>query len=74
MGDTSTAAAAAQARVHEQLGGPGRLRLALELSQVARELALAGLRHRHPDWSSERLHRELLRLALLPGHLPPPLR
>ena len=74
MRDTTSAAAAAQAHAHRQLGGPGRLRLAFELSMLARELTLAGLRRSHPDWSPGQLRRELLRVCLLPGDLPPPLR
>ena len=74
MRDTTSAAAAAQAQAQQQLGGPGRLRLAFEMSELARQLALAGLRRSHPDWSPQQLHRELLRLCLLPGDLPPPLR
>mgnify|MGYP006137444093 CR=1 FL=1 len=30
----------------------------------AREITLAGIRHRHPDWTDEDVHRELLRLLL----------
>ena len=73
MRDT-TSAAAAQARAQQQLGGRGRLRLAFEMSLLARELTLAGLRRSHPDWSPSQLRRELLRLCFLPGDLPPPLR
>jgi hypothetical protein len=72
--DTTTAAAAAQAQAQQQLGGPGRLRLAFEMSVLARELTLAGLRRSHPDWSPRELSRELLRLCFLPGNLPPLLR
>ena len=74
MRDTTSAAAAAQARAQQQLGRPGRLRLAFEMSELARELALAGLRGAHPDWSPRQLRRELLRLCFLPGDLPPALR
>jgi hypothetical protein len=74
MRDTTSAAAAAQAQAQRQLGGPGRLRLAFEMSVLARELTLAGLRRSHPDWSPGQLRRELLRLCFLPGKLPPPLR
>ncbi|MEO6055421.1 MAG: hypothetical protein ABIQ49_01140 [Gemmatimonadales bacterium] len=74
MRDTTTTAAAAQAHAQRQLGGPGRLRLAFEMSILARNLTLAGLRRAHPDWSPAQLHRELLRLCFLPDDLPPPLR
>src|SRR6185437_3858152 len=55
MRDTTSAAAAAQARAQHQLGGPGRLRLAFEMSLLARELTLAGLRRSHPEWSPRQL-------------------
>ena len=74
MRDTTSTAAAAQVQAQRQLGGPGRLRLAFEMSVLARELTLAGLRRSHPDWSPRQLRRELLRLCFLPGDLPPPLR
>jgi hypothetical protein len=74
MRDTTSTAAAAQFRAQQRLGGAGRLQLAFEMSLLARELALAGLRRSHPDWSPRQLRRELLRLCFLPGDLPPALR
>jgi hypothetical protein len=74
MRDTTSAAAAAQVRAQQQLGGAARLRLAFEMSQLARELTLAGLRRSHPDWSPGQLRDELLRLCFLPRGLPPALR
>jgi hypothetical protein len=74
MRDTTSAAAAAQAEAQRKLGGPGRLRLAFEMSVLARELTLARLRRSHPDWSPRQLRRELLRLCFLPNDFPPPLR
>ena len=74
MRDTTRTAAAAQIRAQQRLGGAGRLQLAFEMSLLARELTLAGLRRSHPDWSSRQLRRELLRLCFLPGDLPPALR
>jgi hypothetical protein len=74
MRDTTSTAAFAQAQAQRELGGPGRLQLAFEMSVLACELTLAGLRRSHPDWSSAQLRRELLRLCFLPGDLPRPLR
>lgn len=74
MRDTARAAAAAQAQAQRRLGGAGRLRLAFEMSVLARELAMARLRQEHPDWSPGQLRREILRYSFLPGPLPPPLR
>lgn len=74
MRDTTPAAAAAQVSAQRELGGPGRLRLALEMSVVAREFAMARLRREHPDWSPSRLRLELVRYSFLPDPLPARLR
>jgi len=44
--------------------------LAFEMSLFARDLAKAGIRHEHPEWSEARVARELLRLAFFPAPLP----
>jgi hypothetical protein len=74
MRDTTDAVALAQLNVYRRLEGPARLRLAFEMSKIARGLALARLRHQHPGWSIDDLHRELLRYSLLPGPVPLPLQ
>jgi hypothetical protein len=79
MDDTSPAAEEIQARIHRRMSGPERLMLAFEMSESARELALARLRRAHPDWTDHELRRELLRYAFLavdgaPAELPVPLR
>lgn len=38
--------------------------MACHMSDDAREVTLAGIRHRHPDWTDDAVHRELLRLTL----------
>ena len=68
--DTSPVAAELQIDVQRRLGGAGRLRLALEMSDLARELTRTRLRTAHPDWSERRLSLELARYALLPLPLP----
>jgi hypothetical protein len=57
--DTTRDAAEVQAWVQERLGGAARLRLAYEMSDAARALALAGLRARRPDATLEELSRAL---------------
>lgn len=79
MNDTSPAAEEIQARIHRRMTGVERLMLALEMSESARELALARLRRVHPDWTDRELMRELLRYAFLSvdgalAELPVPLR
>ena len=79
MNDTSPAAEEIQARIHRRMTGEERLVLALEMSDSARELAIARLRRVHPHWTDRELRRELLRYAFLavdgvPAELPLPLR
>jgi hypothetical protein len=73
MKDTSKAVAEAQIAVYRNLAGAARLRLAFEMSDLARALAAARLRLEHPRWTAGRLNRELLRQSLLPAALPAPL-
>lgn len=74
MGDTTEAATLAQINVYRRLEGPARLRLAIEMSLMARDLARARLRAQHPGWSADEVNRELLRYSLLPDPLPQLLR
>jgi hypothetical protein len=60
--DTSEKAAAIHDRVLDALGPEGRFELAMQMSELAREFALAGLRDQHPDWTDAQLRRELVRL------------
>ena len=62
--DTSAAARRVQIQTLRRLDGPTRLRMALHMSDDSRDVALAGIRHRHPDWTDEDVHRELLRVLL----------
>ena len=63
--ETSAAAVEVQTSIHRKLSGVERLALALEMSLVARELALARLRDRHPEWSDADLKGELIRYAFV---------
>ncbi len=60
--DTSADAFAAQIRYYRHLGPEGRLRLTLELSDDARELAADGVRRRHPEFDADAVRREVMRL------------
>ena len=72
--DTSPEAAAVQIAVQRRLSGEERLALAIDMSDMARELALAGIRQLHPDWSEERVRTEYLRRLFPADRLPAPLR
>jgi len=65
--DTSPAAEALQFKIQSALSGKQRLLLAFEMSLFARELAKAGIRRDHPEWTEAQVARELLRLAFLPA-------
>jgi hypothetical protein len=58
--DTTKEAAALQLEIHRKLGPEGRLKLAIEMSELTRALAMAGLRKRRPDLGPDELHRELI--------------
>ena len=62
MRDTSAEAAGAQLDAQRALGAAGRFRVAVEMSELTRELACAGLRARRPDLAPNELRRELVRL------------
>lgn len=74
MGDTESVAAEVQRAIQRNLTGAQRLQIAVEMSLLARDLAAAGLRSEHPEWSAERVTLELLRYAFQGHELPPPLR
>jgi hypothetical protein len=60
--DTSPEAAAVQREIFRRMTTEQRLRLALEMSDSVRNIALAGLRSRRPELNDEQLSRELLRI------------
>jgi hypothetical protein len=57
--DTSAKAAAIQDQLHDAMGPEGRLRLAMTMSELAREFAKAGVRDRHPSMTENEVVREL---------------
>lgn len=64
MRDTSVAARQIQVAALRRLDGPARLQMALNMSEQGRQVTLAGIRYRHPEWTDAAIHRELLRLML----------
>ena len=59
--DTTPEAAAIQEAAYRQLGPHGRFQIAAELTNVVRELAQAGIRKRHPDYTPEQVSKQLAR-------------
>jgi hypothetical protein len=62
--DTSPAAAEAQRNVLRRMSSAQRFELIVSAAETGRELARAGIRHRHPDYSPEDVESAMLRLLL----------
>ncbi len=62
--DTSPDSHEAQLRAYRGLGPAGRVRVAAKLSADTRELARAGIRARHPEYSDEQVESALRRILL----------
>jgi hypothetical protein len=61
--DTTPDADEAQFAAYRRLGPAGRLAAAFSLSAKTRQLATAGIRRRHPDYSDEDVALALARLV-----------
>lgn len=61
--DTSPDAARAQIEAARRLGPEGRLRIAIGMSEDARQISIDGVKRRHPELSDERA-RHLVLCAL----------
>lgn len=57
--DTAPAAAAVHQQAYRTQTAGGRLKIALELSDLTRAFAIAGIRKRNPDITSDEAHRKL---------------
>lgn len=64
MRDTTDDAIAVRTRIYRAMTGAQRCDLAAEMSMAARELALAGIRTRHPDYDADQARYALLRMIL----------
>lgn len=62
--DTTPEAEAVQVEIFRRMSGRQKLALVEEANRNARELALAGLRLRHPDAGPDELFRRLMDLTL----------
>ena len=58
--DTSPAMREAQLRLYREIGETGRGRIAAEMSDLLRDLAVAGVKHRHPEYDEEQVLAEVL--------------
>lgn len=62
--DTTADAHRVQSEVYAKMGGTARVAVAFQLTEMVRQLALAGIRHRHPDYSDEQVFQAWARLKL----------
>jgi hypothetical protein len=69
--DTTPEIEAMQLEIRRRMSPGKRFRVALEISELCRELRKAGIRKQHPDWTERQVMIELFRLAFLPDPLPP---
>ena len=57
--DTTRQAREMQLDALRRLDGPTRLEMACAMSDDARAISEAGIRHRHPEWSELKVHHAL---------------
>ncbi len=65
--DTTASAAELHENAYRALGPGGRLKIALELSDLTHAFATAGMRRRHPEWSEEDARRKLAEMLYGPA-------
>jgi hypothetical protein len=58
--DTSPAMTEVHHRLYREIGETGRAQIAAELSDLLRDLAVAGVRQRHPEYAEEQVRAEVL--------------
>ena len=64
--DTSVEASAVQLEAYRRMSPEARLRVGLELTEISRQLLVAGIRRRHPDYDDADVRLAFLRLWLGP--------
>jgi len=62
--DTTVEARRIQWDILKRLGGAARVELACAMSDDARSITLAGIRHRHPGWTDAQVHRAMLEILV----------
>jgi len=58
--DTSPRVAEVHNQLYREIGPAGRARIAAELSDALRELAIAGVRYRHPEFDEAQVMKEVV--------------
>lgn len=62
--DTTPEAHEAQVEAYRRMGGPGRSQVMFRLNEMARQVAMAGIRARHQEYTPEQVRFALHRLLL----------
>jgi hypothetical protein len=62
--DTTLEAWNVELGILRAMSGAERVAMAFEMSESTRAVAEAGIRHRHPDWTDQQVHDELLVVLL----------
>jgi hypothetical protein len=62
--DTSADAHRVQHEIYMRMGGTARLGVAFELSETVKQIACAGIRHRHPEYTDDQVFQAWARLKL----------
>jgi hypothetical protein len=62
--DTSVAAHDMQRQVYLRIGGNARLAIMFRLNEAVRQLAMAGIRARHPEYDDDQVRLAHIRLVL----------
>jgi hypothetical protein len=58
--DTSPRVSAVHVRLYRDLGPAGRAEIMAEMSDMLRDLAIAGVRERHPDYDDDQVLQEVV--------------
>lgn len=62
VSDTTAEAAGVYAAAFGALTGSQRLERSIEMAEEVKQITLAGIAHRNPDFTSDEVHREWLRM------------
>ena len=60
--DTTADAAAVYMASYSSLSGGERVARSIEMAQEAKQVTLAGIAHRNPEFTADEIHREWLRV------------
>lgn len=60
MLDTTPEAAAAQAAVYRRMGGEEKVRIALDMTEAVRHLAMGRIAEQHPEFTAAEIRQQLI--------------